>query len=100
LRFISPGPAPHAATEANVGFVDEGQFFLVQGIRAHPDPAGVEHHLTVGVGVFLPEVFQGHQLIVHDRHFRRPLPKFFICHAREGGHPVITGVYWISAFAG
>jgi len=41
--------------------------------------------------------FQRHQLIVLDRH--RGVS--FSCHAREGGHPVITGisVYWIPACA-
>ena len=80
LRFISPGPAPQAATDAKVGttfsgrgvsdaFVDEGEFLLVHRIGAHADAVGVEHHLAVGVGVFLAEIFQGHQLFVLDRHF-------------------------------
>ena len=80
LRFISPGPAPQAATDAKVGttfsgrgvsdgFVDEGQFLLVHGIGAHADAVGVEHHFAIGIGVFLAEILQGHQLIVLDRHF-------------------------------
>ena len=80
LRFISPGPAPHAATEAKVGttfsgarrgdgLVDEGQFLLVHRIGAHADAIGVQHHLAIGVGVFLAEIFQRHHLVVLDRHF-------------------------------
>ena len=80
LRFISPGPAPHAATEAKVGttfrgrgvkraFVDEGEFLLVHRVGAHADAVGVEHHLAIAIGVFLAEIFQGHQLFVLDRHF-------------------------------
>ena len=79
LRFISPGPAPQAATDAKVGttfsgarhgdgLVDEGQFLLVHGIGAHADAIGVQHHLAIAIGVFLAEIFQRHQLIVLDRH--------------------------------
>ena len=74
LRFISPGPAPQAATEAKVGttfsgrgvgdgLVDEGEFLLVHGIGAHADAVGVEHHLAIAIGVFLAEIFQRHQLV-------------------------------------
>ena len=79
LRFISPGPAPHAATDAKVGttfkrtrrgdgLVDEGEFLLVHRIGAHADAIGVQHHLAIAVGVFLAEILQRHQLVVLDRH--------------------------------
>jgi hypothetical protein len=91
LRFISPGPAPQAATEAKVGTTFSGRgvkvpsltkasSFSSMGIGAHADAVGVEHHLAVGIGVFLAEIFQGHQLVVVDRHFSFS-PEFFFCGA-------------------
>src|SRR6266404_9948279 len=79
LRFISPGPAPQAATDAKVGTtfsgrdvsvssLTKGEFLHVHRIGAKADAVGVEHHVAVGVAVFLAEVLQGHQLFVHDRH--------------------------------
>ncbi len=79
LRFISPGPAPHAATEAKVGTTFSGRgvgvasltkasSFSSIGSAPMPDAIGVEHHFAIGVGVFLAEIFQRHQLFVLDRH--------------------------------
>ena len=92
LRFISPGLAPHAATEAKVGttfngragedgLVDVSQFLLVHRVGAHADAIGVQHHLAIGVGVFLAEVFQRHQLVVFG-HCVLP-PEFFSCPGRD-----------------
>src|SRR6266852_2441303 len=61
LRFISPGPAPHAARRGD-GLVNESQLSLVHWVRAHPNAAGVQHHLAIGISVFLAEIFQRHQL--------------------------------------
>ena len=103
LRFISPGPAPQAATDAKVGttfkrprrgggLVDEGQLLLVHGIGAHADAIGVQHHLAVGVGILLAEIFQRHQLVVLDRHFSRaPRNLFFFSASRIALSPCGRG---------
>ncbi len=67
------------------GLVDEGQLFLVHGVRAHPDAIGVQHHLAVGISIFLAEIFQRHQLVVLDRHLRCFLRNFpFVMPAKAG----------------
>ena len=73
------GEGRHHLQRARRGgaFVDEGEFVLVHRIGAHADAIGVEHHLAIGVAVFLAEIFQRHQLVVVDRHFVS-LPNFFL----------------------
>ena len=65
-------------TRRRDGLIDESQFLLVHGVRAHADAIGVQHHLAIAVGVFLAEIFQRHQLVVLDRH-RDVSPDFLSC---------------------
>ncbi len=94
-------------TRRGDGLVDEGQLVFVHRVGAHPDPVGVEHHLAVGIGVFLAEIFQGHQFIVLDRHVVLSRISFFGARApllpsrpRKAGCRVVTGVLLDPRFRG
>ena len=49
-------------TRGEGALVDESEFLLVHRVGAHADAIGIEHHLAVGIGVFLAEIFQGHSV--------------------------------------
>ncbi len=86
IHFTGPGaPGRHRRkcrhhlqrTRGGDRLVDERQFLFVHRVGAEPDAMGVQHHFAIGVGVFLAEVLQRHQLVVLDRHFWSS-PDFFL----------------------
>src|SRR5665213_1020652 len=50
-------------------YTDREVMLYAVGIGTHADADGIEHHLAIGVGIFLAEVLQRHQRVVLDRHW-------------------------------